>query len=435
MNIVHVRNAMRRVGSFGAMAALGLVAVVFFVNCGGTPAVNVQADPTTVAVLQATAVPPTPAAAPASNNNSNANGARVTGNFISITQAPIAFQSPGRIKEILVKEGDTVKKGDALASLDTTLLDFQIAQTEAAVNSAKAGVNTAQGGVSLAQARLKQTQTPANAESQLAAQAAVKAAEANFARVSAGPGKNEVAVAKSNLDRAEAAVKQAQALYDRAGGATNPVSELLPTALGLQQATFGYEAALAGYNLSTDHPTVAELAGAAAQLAQAKSLVAQLTPTAENLAIAQAGIAQAQSGVEQAQAGVNQAQAALDLAKANRANSTLVAPFDGTVVLTGPKVGEYVNPGVAIVTLADLSKMQVVANVDEITLSGLKMGQTATLYVDALGTQTLTAHISKIGLWATSSGGLTSVPVTLDVDGSTANVYPGLSTTVQFGAP
>lgn len=418
MNIVRVRKVMRRLGSFGAVLALGLVAVVFFVNCGGAP-VSAQTAPTAVAVLQATAVPLTPTPVPASTTNTNADGARVTGNFISATQAPIAFQSPGRIKEILVKEGDAVKKGDALAALDTTLLDFQIAQAEAAVK-------TAQTGVLLAETRLKQTQKPASAESQVAALAAEKAAEANFARVSKGPTENELAVAKSNLDRAEAAVKQAQALYDRAGGATNPVSELLPTALGLQQATFGYQAALAGYNLAKDHPTLAELAGAAAQLAQAKSIVAQLTPTAENLALAQAGI-------EQAQAGVAQAQAALDLAKANRANSTLVAPFDGTVVLTGPKVGEYVNPGVAIVTLADLAKMQVVANVDEITLSGLKVGQTATLFVDALGEQTLTAHISKIGLWATTSGGLTSVPVTLDVDGSPSNVYPGLSTTVQFG--
>src|SRR4029079_6399444 len=118
-------------------------------------------------------------------------------------------------------------------------------------------------------------------------------------------------------------------------------------------------------------------------------------PTAENIALAQAGIAQAQAGVAQAQA-------AVDLATASKANATIVAPFDATVVLIGPKVGEFVNGGVTVVTLADLSKMQVIANVDEITLSGLQVGQAATLFVDALGTKTLTAHISKIGLWGTS---------------------------------
>jgi multidrug resistance efflux pump len=419
MNVVRSGNSWRRLGLFSAMSALGLVAVVFFVNCAGAP-VNAQAAPTPVAVLQATAVPPTPTTAPVSNSNNSAGGARVTGNFISANQAAIAFSVPGRIVELKVKEGDAVKKGDALASLDTSILELQIAQATAAVNSAKTSV-------SLAQARLKQTQTPANQETQIAAAAAVKAAQANFARVSQGPTADDLTVAKANVDRAKAAVDQAQAQYDRAGGATNPVSELLPTALGLQQATINYQAALAGYNLAKNHPTIAELAGAAAQLAQAQSLVAQLTPTPENLAIAQAGVDQAQSGVDQAQA-------ALNLAQANLTNSTINAPFDGTVVLTGPKVGEYVNPGTTIVTLADLSKMQVIANVDEITLGGLKVGQGATLLIDALGDQTLKAHISKIGLWATSSGGVTSVPVTLDVDGTAANIYPGLSTTVQFDA-
>lgn len=403
MQAVRQKLFVRRQRLVGAMGALGLVAVVFFVSCATAPA-NAAPPPTTAAVLQATAVPPTPTPAPAAGSASG--GARVTGNFLSANQAAIAFQAPGRLKEYRVKEGDAVKKGDALAALDTTLLELQIAQAQAAVN--------------LAQARLKQTQTPASAETQAAAAAALKAAEANFARVSKGPSEDEVAVAKSNLDRAKAAVEQAQALYDRAGGATNPVSGLLPTALALQQATAGYEAALAGYNLAKNHPTIAELAGAAAQLAQAKSVVAQLTPTAENLAIAQAG--------------VDQARAALELAQASVANATIVAPFDGTVVLTGPKVGEYVNPGVPVVTLADLSKMQVTANVDEITLSQLKVGQHATLSVDALGEKQLPAHISKIGLWGTSSGGVTSVLITLDVDATDATIYPGLSATIQFEA-
>jgi HlyD family secretion protein len=108
--------------------------------------------------------------------------------------------------------------------------------------------------------------------------------------------------------------------------------------------------------------------------------------------------------------------------------------MDGTVVLVGPKAGEYTNSGVPIVTLADLSKMQVQANVDELTLASLKVGQPATLFVDALGGKTLSAHVSKIGLFASTSGGVTSVPVTLDVDATDAGVYPGLSATVQFQA-
>lgn len=405
MNIVRRPKEKRRIGSIGATVALGLVAVVFIASCSALPGASAP-TPAAVVALQPTAVPPTPTPLPITNTASNVSGARVTGSFLSASQAPIAFQVPGRILEVKVKEGDSVKAGDPLAVLDTTILEFQIAQAEAAL--------------SLAQARLKQTQSPASEESQAAALAAVKAAEAQFARVSQGPNKDELTLAKANVDRAKFLVDQAQAAYDKSGGASNPNSGLLPTTVGLQQATAGYEAALAQYNIAINHPTTAELAGAAAQLAQAKSIAAQLVPTTENLAIAQAG--------------VDQAQAAVDLAKASLANATINAPFAGTVVLIGPKLGEYVNPGVPIVTLADLTKMQVVANVDELTLNGLAVGQPATLYVDALGDQTLPARISKIGLWATSVGGVTSVPVTLDVDATNAGVYPGLSATVQFEA-
>lgn len=384
---------------------LVLVSAFMLGACSG---VQAQAQPTAApaaVVAQATAIP-SPTAAPADTSNDSSSGARVTGNFLSASQAAIAFQAPGRIKEYVAKEGDTVKKGDALVTLDTTILEFQVAQAEAALN--------------LAQARLKQTQTPLTQEQQDAAQAALAAAEATFQRVSKGPLPDDLAAAKANLDRAKAVLDQAQAAYDKAGGASNPYSGLLPTSVNLQQATAGYDAALAQYNLAKNHPTLPELAGAALQLAQAKAAISQLTPTAENLAIAQAG--------------VDQAQAAVSLAKTSLSNAKLVAPFDGTVVLVGPKVGEYVNAGTVVITLADLSRMQILANVDELTLGGLKVGQNATLFVDALSGKTLPAKISKIGLFATTTGGVTSVPVTLDVDATGTSVYPGLSATVQFEA-
>lgn len=398
-------NLRRRHGPMGALMALGLVAAIFCVGCGALPGSQPAAPTPRPVVIQPTAVPPTPI--PVSSINDSAGGlARVTGNFLAASQAAVAFQMPGRIQTILIKEGDKVSKGDKIAILDTTTLEFQVAQAEAALK--------------LAKARLEQTQTPVSPEQEAAAKAALAAAQAAYNRVSAGPSQDEVAAAKANLDRAKALVDQAQAAYDKAGGASNPYAGVLPTSVALQQATAGYEAALAQFNLAKNHPTATELAGAASQLAQAKAAVAQLTPTNENLAIAQAG--------------VDQAQAAVNLARAGLANATLVAPIDGTVVLMGPKVGEYVNPGVPVVTLADLSKMQVQANVDELTLANLKVGQPATLFVDVLGGRALPAKINKIGLFATSGGGVTSVPVTLDVEATDAPVYPGLSATVQFQA-
>jgi HlyD family secretion protein len=328
----------------------------------------------------------------------------LTGNLASANQASLAFQMPGRIQGFAVKEGDKVKQGDVLASLDATAIQLQVAQAQAALT--------------LAQTRLDQTKTGGTQADLAAGKAAAAAAQANYNRVAQGPTVDDIAIAKSNLDKAKAALDQAQAAYDKAGGPTNAYVNYLPTTLNLQLATSNYQAALAGYNLAKNHPTLPELAAAAVQLAQAQSALARLTPTSDDLTIAQAQVAQAQ--------------AALDAAKQNLANANIVAPFGGTVVFIGPHVGENANTQTTAIVVADLTHMQVQANVDELTLAGLKVGQRATLSVDALDNQTLTGRLVKIGLYGTTSGGIVSVPVWIDVDPTAAAIFPGLTTTVQF---
>lgn len=279
---------------------------------------------------------------------------KAIGNLMSANQVALAFQAAGRIKEIDVKEGDQVKSGTLLASLDISTIELQIAQ----------------------------------------AQAALDAATATYDKVKAGPTKDDLLIAKSNLDRAKATLDQAQTAYDRIGGDSNPYSGLAPQSLALQQAYSVYQAAQASYDLAVNHPTDTEL--------------------------------------ETAQAQVAQAQAALDLAKQNLTNAKIVAPFDGTVLWITPKVGETASPGVPAITLADLTHMQVQVGVDEDTLPLVKVGQIVTITLDALPGTTLTGKVSQTGILATNTAGIISIPVTIDIDPTNALIYPGLSATVEI---
>lgn len=302
----------------------------------------------------AAAVPVTRSIAPQANTLDTSNTVKTIGNLVSANQASLAFQLGGRVKEIDVKEGDQVKAGALLASLDTSMIEFQIAQ----------------------------------------AQAALDAATATHDKVKAGPTKDDVLIAKSNLDRAKAALDQAQAAYDRAGGDSNPFSGMLPQSLALQQAYSAYQGAQASFNLTVNHPTATELALAQAQVAQA--------------------------------------QAALNLAKQNITNAKIVAPMDSTILWIGPHVGETAAPGAPAITLADLTHMQVQIGVDENTLSLIKVGQTATITLDALPGKTLTGKVSRIEQMATLTAGIVSVPVRVDIDPTDAPIYPGLSATVEI---
>ncbi len=302
----------------------------------------------------ATSAPaPRPIAQPVADR-AVSNDIKAVGTFMSANQATLAFQMAGRVQEIRVKEGDKVHAGDVIATLDTSMLDLQVAQ----------------------------------------AQAALDAANAMLDKVKTGPTVEDVTIAKSNLDRAKAALDQAQAAYDRIGGASNPVIEMTPQSVALQQASSAYQAAVASYTQATNHPTSTELRTAQAQAAQA--------------------------------------QAALDLARQNVANARIKAPFDGSVLWVGPHVGESVLPGAPAVNVADLSRMQVQAGVDENALANIQLGQSAIISADALPGQALTGHVSKIGLLAATTAGIVSVPVTIDVDASQTPIDPGLSATVQI---
>jgi multidrug efflux pump subunit AcrA (membrane-fusion protein) len=299
-------------------------------------------------------IPTVRSIAPMAADDIPSNNLKAIGTFTAADQANLSFLSGGRLKEIKVKEGDRVQTGALLASIDTSTLDLQAAQAKAVLDGASA----------------------------------------SFAKIKAGPTSDDIAIAKSNLDRAKETVAQTQAAYDRIGGDSNPFGAMTPQALALQQAYSAYQAAVASYNLTVNHPTDSELKIAQAQLAQAQS--------------------------------------ALDLAKQNIANASIVAPLDGAIVWIGPHIGESISPGAPVMTLTDLSHMQVSVEVDENSLSQIQLGQTVKITADALPGQILTGHVSKIGILATTTAGIVSVPVTVDVDPTDLAIVPGLSANVEF---
>ena len=62
---------------------------------------------------------------------------------IEAVEIDVSTKAAGRIKEILVGEGDFVKTGDVLARMDTTQLEAQRRQAEAQLQRAEIGVDTA----------------------------------------------------------------------------------------------------------------------------------------------------------------------------------------------------------------------------------------------------------------------------------------------------
>ncbi|HBT4732697.1 TPA: HlyD family efflux transporter periplasmic adaptor subunit [Klebsiella quasipneumoniae subsp. similipneumoniae] len=143
--------------------------------------------------------------------DNNQSYVRLHGN-VDIRQVSLAFENSGRISSLAVDEGDRVKAGQIVATLDTEALKIQEQQAIAQLDVQKQTVREQQAGArpeELAQARAQLT----SAEAQLE-----KATEdlSRIQRISSSTGgkgisKQELDAAKSNLRIAQASVRERQA--------------------------------------------------------------------------------------------------------------------------------------------------------------------------------------------------------------------------------
>jgi multidrug efflux pump subunit AcrA (membrane-fusion protein) len=112
----------------------------------------------------------------------------------------------------------------------------------------------------------------------------------------------------------------------------------------------------------------------------------------------------------------------------------LTAPFAGTVTGLAAHVGDTLVPGAAVVTLADLSRLQVeTTDVDEFLIAHVHPGESVTLEVEALDRRQLSGRIQTVGLQPqTGTAGDQQYPVTIDLGGAQADLRPGMSVRITL---
>ena len=137
--------------------------------------------------------------------------------------------------------------------------------------------------------------------------------------------------------------------------------------------------------------------------------------------------------LESAQAEADRAQALLDSANTTLATqSTLVAPFDGTVALVDISPAETVVPGRVIVTMGDLSRLQVeTKDLSERDVPRVKIGQTATVFIEPLN-QEFSGKVIDISRISSTVGGDVVFKVTIDLDQQPQGLLWGMSADVKI---
>lgn len=321
-------------------------------------------------------------------------------------QVNLAFQTSGKVAEILVKEGELVREGQPLARLDTKTLELQVAQAEANLAVAQAQLN-----------KLLKGKTKAQIE---AARAALRSAQAAYeaAKIDAANRDKQIRLAEINVEKARIALEQAQAQYDKVGW--RPEAASLPQAQQLHQATLDYEAAKLNYELTVAKYTDAALYSAAAQLAQAKAQLEELEnyPTEEDLAIAKAQVRQAEIALEQA--------------RLNLENATLKAPFDGIVADISIVKGGTAGPSTPAVTLVDLSSLKIEAQLVELDVGKVKEGQEVEISFDALPDRTYRGKVTMVGKVGQTVQGVVNYPVTVTIEDPDERIKVGMTANLNI---
>jgi|HubBroStandDraft_1064217.scaffolds.fasta_scaffold04169_3 HlyD family secretion protein len=104
----------------------------------------------------------------------------------------------------------------------------------------------------------------------------------------------------------------------------------------------------------------------------------------------------AQQDIEVAKANIRSARENLELAKIMLGYTTLRAPFSGVILTRQTELGEVMQPGTPVVTLADLDHVWLRAYVAETDLGRIRWGQAATIHTDTYPDKAYPGQISFI---------------------------------------
>ena len=337
------------------------------------------------------------------------NTVTATGTLQAVTTVQVGSQASGTISALYADYNSVVKKGQVVAQLDPSVSKAQVdqaranlQQAQAALQQARAAVSNSKAGVSDARARAQAAQSTAQNN-----QAGVAAAQANLA------------VLKAQQDDALSYLRQQQSLQ-KSGVIAQRDVDVAQTA---------YQTAKAKYDQG-----VAQLNQA--QLSQQSSASAGIAQSQAQVQQSQAQVGQSQAQVAAAEAQVQQAAAALQLAQVNLAHTTIASPIDGVVVSRDVNIGQTVAASLSAPTLFtianDLTKMQVIANIDQADIGLVENAKSVKFTVDAFPGKDFDGKIEQMRLNPQNVQNVVTYNVVIDVDNPEQKLKPGMTTNLTF---
>ncbi len=304
---------------------------------------------------------------------------------IEATQANLAFQVSGRVSIVFFDEGQAVEKNQVLAVLDQD--EFKARRDQARADWIRSQQNLKQLETLL---ELNRQVLPAEVER---VKATVQALQSQLAELEAGYRIQEVEQARYAYEQAQFALEEArkdkiryERLFER-----KIVAEKDKDAVDLKYETAlkAYEGAKKAYELLQEGYRKESIATARSKLAEGQAALKQARDNLKKIDIIE-------SEVEAARAQVQSARAELELAEIRLNYTELRAPFKGILVSRNVEPGEVVTPGQEVLSLSDLSQVDLKVFVDETEIGKVRPGQAVDVKIDTFPSKAYAGQVSFI---------------------------------------
>ena len=178
------------------------------------------------------------------------------------------------------------------------------------------------------------------------------------------------------------------------------------------------------------------LADAKQKYDRAKAMFDKSLIPRTDLETAEVNVKSADAQIKSAEAALVQAKASLNNQKVNLDHTIITAPIDGIVISRnvdqGQTVAASMNAPTLYILAADLTKMQVLANIDEADVGRMRPGQNVTFRVDAFPTETFNGVVEQVRLQPAVVQNVVTYSTVIAVPNPDLKLKPGMTANVNI---
>lgn len=388
------------------------------------------------------------------------NQISVSGKIVAGQNVDLSFESPGIIRGVYVKVGDTVSSGKLLASQDTAQLYAQASQMQAGIDLQKAKLAQLLAGSAPEDIKIKEDAVSA-AKQDLQTTYASAVSSLTSAYNSMYNAYNVIVYTRSTYfnqpDQAgikmqqiksdvEVSLAAAQIALDSARMNTENTSisiDQMTAQLNLLYANLKLVRDLADQGIYSANISTTDKASLDTQRANINVSLTAILSSKQSIVSDKAGVVQAQNALEAIKAAprvtdtavydaqIKQAKAQLDEIYAQINKKQVVAPISGTITMVNAKTGSIMGSTDVAVSIISTGKFQIESYVPEIYISSVKIGNEAEVTLDAYGAQEkFPAKVVFIDPSQTQKDGVSTYKTTLEFVDDDGGLKDGMSANV-----